>query len=441
MGKVVSMNENMDLKKFLKILQKRYISITITSISIIIFTVCIVILAIKPTYEATESLLIGVFKNKDLQETQEITRIVASSTDFIKSPVVLHKVEKELKISNVSENIVVKNNYNSQIINIVVRSNDSKLAEDIANTVALVARDEMNKLLNSEDIKILSGPDSSTSLKRVDSPLLNIAIGLMVGIFAGIGIAMTREYLDDSVESEFDLEALRLTVLGEVDLKRKMKLKGKQLQSNKKSNKKTFRKLKLSPELVSTEQIRIIRTNIENRQKNCSLLLITSPNLSEQKSIISAKLAISMAEKGKKVLLIDGNLDNPSLHVWFNLDNKSGFTNVILNDGNLHIHSHYTYTTGLSLLTTGQLLDEPSKVWGSHNLENSITNLKTHYDLIIIESRDFLSASDSQILAKYCNDVLLVVKKNSTTKEDLIKTKKYLETGNKNILGVIFQVK
>ena len=441
MDKVVSMNENMDLKKFIKILQKRYISLIITSISIIIFTVCIVILAMKPTYEATESLLIGVFKNKDLQETQEITRIVASSTDFIKSPVVLHKVEKELKINNVSENIVVKNNYNSQIINIVVRSNDSKLAEDIANTVALVARDEMNKLLNSEDIKILSGPDSSTSLKRVDSPLLNIAIGLMVGIFAGIGIAMTREYLDDSVESAFDLEALSLTVLGEVDLKRKMKLKGKQLQSNKKSNKKTFRKLKLNPELVSTEQIRIIRTNIENRQKNCSLLLITSPNLSEQKSIISAKLAISMAEKGKKVLLIDANLDNPSLHVWFNLDNKSGFTNVILNDGNLHIHSHYTYTTGLSLLTTGPVLDEPSKVWGSHNLENSIINLKTHYDLIIIESRDFLSASDSQILAKYCNDVLLVVKKNSTTKEAVIKTKKYLEIGNKNILGVIFQVK
>ena len=435
------MNENMDLKKFLKILKKRYISLILTSMSIIISTILIVIFAMKPTYEATESLLIGVFKNKDLQEIQEITRIVASSTDFIKSPVVLQKVEKKLKTRNIAENITVKNNYNSQIINIIVRNNDPKLAEKLANTVALVARDEMNELLNGEDIKILSGPDASTSLERVDSPLMNIAIGLMVGIFAGIGVSMTREYLDDSVESAFDIETLRLEVLGEIDLIRKKKLKRNLLQSNKKPYKRQFRKLKLTPELVSTEQIRMIRTNIENGHNNCSLIMISSPNLSEQKAIISAKLAVSMAEHGKKVLLVDANLENPTLHQWFNIDNKSGLTNVLLNEESLHIHTHYTYTTGLSLLTTGPIPEDSSIVWSSKNLKNMISNWKLQYDLIIFETRAFLSASDSQILAQYCNDILLVAKKNSTKKQDLIKTKKYLETGNKNILGVIFQVR
>lgn len=432
------MKENMDLKTFLNILKKRYISLFLTVVIIFSCTIFIVTYVMEPTYQASESLLVGVFKNKDAQEMQEVTRIVASTSDFIKSPVVLRKVEKDLNIKDIAEKIVVSNNYNSQIINITVRSEDPKFAETLAHIVALTTREKMNELLNSEDITLLSGPDESASLKRVDSPVMSVAIGLMVSIFAGITLAMTREYLDDSVGDILEIESLHLRVLGEVDLKGKTKAKEKPLHSNRKQNKK-LKMLNLSSDLVSTEQIRMIRTNLQNTNKNCGLMMVNSPNLGEHKSIISAKLAISMAEIGKKVLLVDANLDNPSLHNWFNIDNKTGLTNLILQDENIHMHSNYTYISGLTLLTTGPTLNDNSEVWASQGIKKLINEWKTRYDLIIFETQAFLVASDSQILSQYCDDIILVLKNNSTKRNDVIRTKKTLEAGNKNIMGVIYQ--
>jgi len=434
------MKENMDLKAFLNIIKKRYISLVLTVVLIFSFTIIMVTYVMEPTYQASESLLVGVFKNKDAQEMQEVTRIVASTSDFIKSPVVLRKVEKELNIKDIAEKIVVTNNYNSQIINITVRSEDPKFAETLAHTVALTTREKMNELLNSEDITLLSGPEESASLERVDSTVMSLAIGLMVSILAGIALAMTREYLDDSVGDIVEIESLHLRALGEVDLKGKKKSKEKSLHLNRKQNRK-FKMLNLSSDLVSTEQIRVIRTNLQNTHKNCGLMMVNSPNLGEQKSLISAKLAISMAEIGKKVLLVDANLDNPSLHNWFNIDNKTGLTNVILQEESIHLHSNYTYISGLTLLTTGPTLYDNSEVWSSQGIKKLISDWKMRYDLIIFETQAFLVASDSQILSQYCDDIILVLKKNSTKRYEVITTKKTLDAGNKNILGVIYQAR
>ncbi|ART77772.1 hypothetical protein B4U37_17815 [Sutcliffiella horikoshii] len=200
------------------------------------------------------------------------------------------------------------------------------------------------------------------------------------------------------------------------------------------------KKLSLKENMISTDQIRIIRTNIEDElQKDSIFLTITSPNLEEQKALISAKLAISFAELGKKVLLVDANLRRPSLHKYFNIYNSSGLVNVINEKGSINLFAKITSTPGLFLLPAGTSRDNISHTGLLNKAEELMTDWSQFFDVILLETPSFLKSSDAHILSRKCDGVILVMKEHSTKKDDAIQTKHYLERANKKIVGVIYQ--
>ncbi|MED4463031.1 CpsD/CapB family tyrosine-protein kinase [Metabacillus fastidiosus] len=212
------------------------------------------------------------------------------------------------------------------------------------------------------------------------------------------------------------------------------------MPKNRRKEKRMLRKIKLTDDYVSTEQIRMIRTNIENTLSDYpTLLMVTSPNIEEQKSLISAKLAISFAEQKKRVLLVDANLRRPSLHRWFDIENKTGLANVIVHNEEVQLHARETFIPGLFLLPAGSPFVNPLEVWQSSKIKHAMSQWGWVYDVIIIEAPAFLSASHSQILADECNGVILVLRENDTKKEDTLLTKQFLERAEKRILGVIYQ--
>lgn len=201
-----------------------------------------------------------------------------------------------------------------------------------------------------------------------------------------------------------------------------------------------LRKIKLTDDYVSTEQIRMIRTNIENTLSDYpALLMVTSPNIEEQKSLISAKLAISFAEQGKRVLLVDANLKRPSLHRWFGIENEAGLANVVVHGEEVQLYARETFMHGLFLLPAGSSFGNSVEVWQSSKIKHAMSRWGWAYDVIIIEAPAFLAASHSQILADECNGVILVLRENDTKKEDTFLTKQFLERAEKRILGVIYQ--
>ncbi|MEH7484142.1 Wzz/FepE/Etk N-terminal domain-containing protein [Neobacillus drentensis] len=220
------MDEKINLKKFLRIIRKRILTIIITVLCVFLLTSIISIYFIKPTYEATENILIGKLMKEEgaYSDTQELSMLLASTIDFIKSPVVLNSVQKELNIKNdeLEKKIVVQNNRNSQIVNVVVRDNDIESTKELAHTVALTSVNKMKGLFGVQDIKLLSDTDGEPSVKKVGSVPLNIAIGIVVGIFLGVGLSMLREYWDDSIKDIEEIEdILCLPVLGEINLRNK----------------------------------------------------------------------------------------------------------------------------------------------------------------------------------------------------------------------------
>jgi capsular polysaccharide biosynthesis protein len=226
------MNGEINLKKFLNIIRKRILTIIITVLCVSILTSVISIYFMKPTYEATENILIGKLVNdkSTYGDSQELSMLLASTMDFIKSPIVLNSVREELNINDdeLEKKIVVQNNKDSQIVNVVVRDNDGEIAKDLAHTIAITSINKMKELFNVQDIKLLSDINGEPSVKKVGSVTLNIAIGIVVGFFLGLGLSMFREYWDDSIKDSKEIEEfLCLPVLGEINLKNKRTKIGK----------------------------------------------------------------------------------------------------------------------------------------------------------------------------------------------------------------------
>lgn len=231
------MNEHIDLKTFFRIIKKRWLTIIFTVICLFLLTSGLSIYVIKPTYEATENILIGKLTKKDGQygDSQELNMPLASTIDLIKSPVVLNSVKEQFNLGDddLDKKLAVQNNRDSQIVNVVVRGHDREKTKEIANTIAKTTVNKMNAQFDVQDIKLLSDNETDPSIKVVGSLSLNIAIGLVIGLFLGVGLAMWREYWDESIKNINEVEmTLGLPVLGQVNLK-----KGKRMYKDKSGNK------------------------------------------------------------------------------------------------------------------------------------------------------------------------------------------------------------
>ncbi|MDG5787892.1 Wzz/FepE/Etk N-terminal domain-containing protein [Evansella sp. AB-P1] len=222
------MDGNIDLKKFFEIMKRRKLTLIGSFLIVSIFTLFISIFVIKPSYEATDYLLVGSLGNIEERAgtNQDINKLLASTIDFIKSPIVLSTVSNELNVNmgSLEEKITVRNNDNSQIINVVVRDSSPEQAKELTQAIAFTTVEKMNELLYVDNIEVLSYQNGSISTKQIGSTTVNIAIGIMVGLFLGIGLAMLKEYFDDSVKNSREVEEIfGLTVLGYLNLDEKIK--------------------------------------------------------------------------------------------------------------------------------------------------------------------------------------------------------------------------
>lgn len=217
----------MDVSSFLKVMKRRYVSILSVTIGVLLLSVIVSMYVMKPTYEVNENLVIGnLNKTEEYSETQQLNMLLASTIDFIKSPSVLTDVSRESGLSSeeINEMMIIRNTEDSQIINVIVRHENPETAEEISGLLAETTVDKMTSLFGVQDIVALNDPTENSQVQQVGGVLLNLSIGLAVGLLAGIGIAMFREHMDDSLQSSKEIEAfLDVPLLGEIDMKKKNK--------------------------------------------------------------------------------------------------------------------------------------------------------------------------------------------------------------------------
>ena len=184
------------------------------------------------------------------------------------------------------------------------------------------------------------------------------------------------------------------------------------------------------------ESYRTLRSNLQYRcnAENRKILCVTSATTGEGVSEVAANLAISLSKNNDKVLLIDGNLRNPVQHVVFDVKNQ-GLTNHIIMDEDLTIHRNIV--PHLDVLTAGEIVEHPSEVVDSSKLSTIWEYIRDEYDVVIIDTPPVLDVTDAIVLAEKSDGVMLVVKNEVASPNDLIEAKKRLTQVGIPLLGSI----
>lgn len=190
---------------------------------------------------------------------------------------------------------------------------------------------------------------------------------------------------------------------------------------------------------VAAEAYRTLRTNIQfsSYDKELKIITVTSSRPREGKSTVSSNLAVTFAENGKKVLLIDTDLRRPTIHKVFKLPNSLGIVNAVLNPEQINNIINVDVVPGVDIITSGAIPPNPSELLGSNKCRMLIEQLKTIYDYIILDAPPLLAVTDAQILTTLSDGTLIVAFHGLTKKDELSKAKDLLEKVNGNILGVV----
>jgi len=218
------MEETISLKELLLTLKKRVALIIAITLTAVIISGAVSFFLLTPIYQSTTQLLVSQSKDEqqlyNYNEVQTNLQLINTYNVIIKSPAILDLVAKEIGLDitaqQLNEKITVGSEADSQVLNISVQDEDPQTAADIANTTATVFSKEIVNLMNVDNVSILSKAtvtDGQSPIKP--QPLLNIAIALVVGLMAGVGLAFLLEYLDNTVKNEQDIEkTLGIPVLG-----------------------------------------------------------------------------------------------------------------------------------------------------------------------------------------------------------------------------------
>lgn len=187
------------------------------------------------------------------------------------------------------------------------------------------------------------------------------------------------------------------------------------------------------------EQFRTIRTNIQFTavDKKIKSIVFTSSAPSEGKSTVSNNFAITCADQGNKVILLDADLRRPTIHKTFGLKNNLGLSNYLSGNAKLNEIIQSSSIQNLYVVTSGPIPPNPAELIGSDRLKYLLQELGKEFDLLILDSPPVNTVTDTQILATVTDGVVMVVPQGIATKLDVRHAKESLELVHANIIGAI----
>ena len=194
-----------------------------------------------------------------------------------------------------------------------------------------------------------------------------------------------------------------------------------------------------NPKSPISESYRGIRTSIEfsNLDKEVKVINITSSMQNEGKSTVTANLAVSFANLDKRVLIMEGDLRNPSIHRMFNISNINGLTDILLDNKGFPECVHCTDIKNLHVLTCGPIPPNPSEILSSKKMKEFINEVKEHYDYIFIDTPPIGIVTDAGIISNYSDGAIFVVGSKQCDIEMAKIAKQRLEGVGAHIIGAV----
>jgi capsular exopolysaccharide synthesis family protein len=198
-----------------------------------------------------------------------------------------------------------------------------------------------------------------------------------------------------------------------------------------------------NPGSAVAEQYRTIRSNLQfmNDDSRMKSIIVTSPGSGDGKSTTAVNLAVSMANRGDRVLLIDADLCHPSMHLTFDVPNTVGLTDVLNDRAALEGAVYPTGIGKLEVLTSGPVREHAGELLGTLAMKRLLSSAGEQYDVMICDCPPVLEVTDTTLLAHECDGVILVLDSGRTEREAAMEAKKALELARAKILGVVLNKK
>jgi succinoglycan biosynthesis transport protein ExoP len=292
--------------------------------------------------------------------------------------------------------------------------------------------------LNDKYLSLRLQRDASVSNATILSPaapelkpvspkkLTNLVLSILTGLILAIASAALAEHLDDRVHTPQEAEqATGLPILANIPFE-KDKAKQTLLENGTHSS-------------VLLESCRMLRTNIEFAAigKPLRSITVTSTQPGEGKSTISVDLAVVMALDGRKVILMDADLRRPTLHTFFDLPNRAGFTGLVNETTTLEEALQPTSVPNLFLLSSGPIPPNPPELLNSKAARAVLSKIAEECDFLVVDTPPALVIADAQVMASATDAALLVVSMQEGGKRQIARTGQTLAHTGTHVLGVV----
>ena len=365
------------------------------------------LIAISPSGQNGESQKRQAFISGQLNELED--KIKATQTEITKKQEELAGLFSARQIADAQTQIAALQN---------------KLASMQTNYTALLSNTQQGAKNTISTLEQAALPTAPIGPNKSATILLAAAIGFILAAAA----AYLLEYLDDTMKNPEDVQkALGLTTLGAVPM---MKLDGDDDVV-----------VMSQSQTPTSEAYRVLRTNLQFAAVGQSLdtLMVTSPAPGEGKSMTAANLAAALAQGGRRVILVDGDLHRPRQHRVFGLRNNTGVTTALITDvaGSLDDILQDTGVPGLRVLTSGPLPPNAAELLGSTRMRELLVDLHTRAEVVVIDSPPVTALSDAAVLAMQTDGVLLVLDAGKTRRELAKRATEALGRVQARVIGVV----
>lgn len=378
---------------------------------------------------------IASFKNQEVSLKEQIDRYRDRYLSFPKAAIELSRLERDVKVnSELFTNL--KNKHQELLV---------KSSEQV------------------QEVTILE--PAAIPLIAVNEPKndVNMIVGTLMGMFLGIVLAFMRESFDTSIGTIEGVEDfLKVPVLGVIpgfDEKEQRAVAAKELPPDVKPDTlDMFSKLVVlcDPKSVLAEGFRSLRTNIQfaSVDRNIKTILFTSAGLGEGKTLTVVNLAITLAQDGKRILLVDADLRRPVIHRRLGLDREPGLTEVLMKgmpwrDGVRTVTDLMIGALGidrvlntpgldnLSILTSGASPPNPAEFLNSPKMAELIGEWKREYDVVLFDTPPILPISDAIMIASKVDGAILVYQVGRIGRGALKRAKFLLDHAQAKVIGVV----
>jgi capsular exopolysaccharide synthesis family protein len=439
-GRPESEGRRVDLRDYLRILRKNWL-LVLLCVVLAVGAAAAAAYTATPKYRASTQLFVAARDtggdvsglNAGGQFTQQRVQYYA---DIVDSPEVAKAVASQIggiSAKKIAKEVTASAPLNTVLVNVHVTDTSPQRAQAIANTLS----DEFATYV--ADLETTPGAATSpvkvTVVKRAALPTapvsprkkLDVGLGLLVGLAVGVGGAILRETLDTSVRDPEQVQRdLGLPMLGAIatdpDARKRPLI------------------VHADPHSPRAEAFRSLRTNLQFVDVDHAprSIVVTSSVPEEGKSTSAANLAISLAQTGLRVLLVEADLRRPRLAEYLGIEGAVGLTSVLIGQASATEAIQPWGTDGkLHVLASGPTPPNPSELLGSQGMAHLMHELESDYDLVLFDAPPLLPVTDAAVVASIASGAIMIVRHGSTKREQLARAVDSLRSVGATIYGVV----